>query len=362
VTSPPTPNVNFDVKTDSEIPDFNADVSRPLKLLAECPAYASTKCHELLAPEIGTMYVKDESTRMGLGSFKALGGVYAVAALIADQLRASNPDQHSAIDYASPKVRTFASSLTFTCASAGNHGLAVAAGARIFGANARIFLSRQVPEEFAGRLLQAGAEVVRSGETYEESVEAALDNSQSTNSVLLADSSWPGYWHPPSLVMEGYAVLADELRIFFETKNDWPTHVFLQAGVGGLAASIVHMIRKYWRSKPQIIIVEPKAAPCLESSAKAGRPIEVSGPISNMGRLDCKVPSLLAVKLLAMAEVSYVVISDKEAATACSELHDLGFASTPSGAAGFAGLKSYLATNGQEKTVRPLIIVTEGAL
>ena len=159
--------------TNVSIPDFRADVNRPMDLLRLCPAYRATTCHSIESASTGVLFLKDETERMALGSFKALGGVYAVAALIADQWQDFHGRELLVADYDQADVRTFADSLTFTCASAGNHGLAVAAGARIFGAHSRIYLANTVPQAFADRLLEKGAEVVRSGATYEDSVAAA---------------------------------------------------------------------------------------------------------------------------------------------------------------------------------------------
>ncbi|MEO1312206.1 MAG: pyridoxal-phosphate dependent enzyme, partial [Pseudomonadota bacterium] len=203
---------------------------------------------------------------MGLGAFKALGGVYAVAALLRQGAAAGVPVG----EMAGEAARNRASGTVFVCASAGNHGMAVAAGARLFGAGCRIHLAETVPEAFARRLAAKGAEVVRSGATYEASIAAAIADAAATGAVHLADGSWPGYTHAPRLVMEGYTVMAEEMRSALEGTGRWPSHVFLQAGVGGLAAAVAVMIRRNWAVQPEIIVVEPEAAPCLAASHAAG--------------------------------------------------------------------------------------------
>jgi diaminopropionate ammonia-lyase len=339
------------------IPAFQPDPARPLALLAACPVYQPTAVLQLAGPDGGPLLVKDETNRMNLGAFKALGGVYAVARLIDEAWVAAGHAPLQPQDYMKDEVRNFASSMTFVCASAGNHGMAVAAGARIFGAKARIFLAKDVPAGFETRLRERqGAEVVRAGDTYEESVEAAKHNAQQTGAILLADGSWPGYVHPPSLVMEGYTAMAEELREHFEAAGQWPSHVFLQAGVGGIAGAITHMIRANWAVQPHIIIVEPDAAPCLLESHKAGKPVAVSGPSSNMGRLDCKEPSIIAHGIMQRCDVDFILVSDAEAAEAAAWLGRHGLATTPSGAAGLAGLVKHGAC------ALPLVIVTEGAV
>ncbi len=339
------------------IPGFNPDPDRPRALLAACPVYAPTPLMTLAGPDGGPLVVKDETNRMNLGAFKALGGVYAVARLIDEAWTAAGNPPLEPQDYMSDAVRAFAGGMTFVCASAGNHGMAVAAGARIFGARSRIFLAKDVPAGFETRLRERqGAEVVRAGDTYEQSVEAAKRNAEDTGAILLADGSWPGYVHPPSLVMEGYTAMAEELRESFEASGEWPSHVFLQAGVGGIAGAITHMIRANWAVQPQIIIVEPDAAPCLLESHKAGRPVAVQGPSSNMGRLDCKEPSIIAHGIMQRCDVRFELVSDGEAADAARWLGEHGLGTTPSGAAGLAGLLRH------GPCPRPLIIVTEGTV
>jgi diaminopropionate ammonia-lyase len=296
-------------------------------------------------------WIKDETQRMGLGAFKAIGGTYAVAELLGIELGLLEPTAASI--QASDRPRP-----TFVCASAGNHGMAVAEGARIFGAGCRIHLSDTVPEAFVARLRAKGAEVVRSGKVYEESIAAAITDAEQTGAIHLADGSWPGYTEPPRLVMEGYTVMAEEMRETLEEDGHWPSHVYLQAGVGGMAAAVAYMIRQNWAVQPQIIVVEPEAAPCLRDSKAAGEMVTVEGPVSIQGRLDCKAPSMLAYEILRRTANHYVTVSDASAQAAADLSATLGMASTPSGAAGLAALLADQA--GASPPKAPLIILSEG--
>ncbi len=345
------------IATLDDIPAFSPDPTLPLALLAACPAYAITPLTAKTGPTGRAMLVKDETGRMNLGAFKALGGVYAVAQLINEAWQAAGNRPLAPEEFLSDAVRALADDMTFVCASAGNHAMAVAAGARIFGARARILLASGVPQSFETRLKETqGAQVVRAGATYAESVAAARADAEASGAILLADGSWPGYSHPPLLVMEGYTVIAEELRNSFEESNDWPSHVFLQAGVGGIAGAISHMIRQNWAVQPEIIVVEPDKAACLTESHAAGYPVQVEGAASSMGRLDCKEPSLIAFGIFERTGVHFMTITDAEAQDAANRLGSQNMATTPSGAAGLAGLKAF----GEVK--RPLIIVTEGAV
>ena len=332
--------------------DVILESAKPAELLSACPKYKPTP---LLKRSVqnNSIWIKDETDRMGLGAFKALGGVYAVGSIIAKKQDLPIKTDSFFLD----QFKSYARNMTFVCASAGNHGLAVAAGAQIFGARARIHLSDTVPEDFAQRLKQKNAEVVRSGANYEESIEAAIKDAKDTGAVHLADGSWPGYIEPPRLVMEGYTIMAKELREEFEQLNDWPTHVYLQAGVGGFAAAIAFEIRKSWRIQPEILIVEPDAAPCLKESIEHSKIMTVEGPVSDMGRLDCKTPSLLAFDILSDAANDFCLITEEQAKDAVRLAGEMGLATSPSGAAGLAALLA-----NSDKDASSLVFFTEGSV
>ena len=139
--------------------------------------------------------------------------------------------------------------------------------------------------------------------------------------------------------------------------NEWPTHVYLQAGVGGFAAAVAFEIRKSWKVQPKIIVVEPDAAPCLERSVKHGSILTVDGPVSDMGRLDCKTPSLLAFDILSKAADEFSIITEDQALDAVQLSDSIGLNTSPSGAAGLAGLLSNPVENAS-----PLIFITEGSV
>lgn len=302
--------------------DDNASVA---KLLGQCPAHAPTPLTSVpeLADRLGvaSVLIKDERGRMGLGSFKALGAAHAIAR----EAAATDPDDWS----------TALAGRTFATASAGNHGISVAAGARIFGAKAVIYLSETVPEPFAQRLRKMGAEVVRAGSQYEESMDAALKAAEANGWTLLSDSSWDGYTDLPYRVMEGYLQLAAEAA---DDMDQAPTHIMLQAGVGGLAAAIAAYARRRWGDAPEIIVVEPEAAPALMESIRAGELVESTGPVSSMGRLDCKTASLIALNGLARDADQFVTVTEDEAADAMPILASMGLETTPSGGAGLIAL------------------------
>ena len=271
-------------------------------LLAQCPAAAETpltEAAELAAlAGVAQLLIKDERGRMGLGSFKALGAAHVIAR---DAAETGAEDLTRALE-----------GRCYVTASAGNHGLSVAAGAAIFGAN-----------------------VVREGAFYEASMAAAAEAAAAKGWTLLSDSSWEGYTGPPHVLMQGYLALMAEV-----TRQDMapPSHIFVQAGVGGLAASVAAAARKAWGDEVCIIVVEPEAAPCIAASLTAGHPVATQGPVSSMGRLDCKEASLIALKGLARDADAVMTLEDAEVETLLPALAEHGFATSPSGAAGVAAL------------------------
>ncbi len=333
-----------------------SDPSAAQALFARCPSADVTPLVALegVAESLGIAAViaKDERGRMGLGSFKALGAAHAIAKRAVATARSETDELSQAL-----------AGETFVCASAGNHGVSVAAGARVFGARAVIYLSEAVPDAFAQQLRAKGADVVVEGTDYETSMAAAMATAEREGWRLLSDSTWPGYMDPACDVMEGYLVMAAEAAEQLEAP---PTHIFLQAGVGGLAAACTAMARRTWGDAPKICVVEPEYAPALKASIDAGRSVVAPGPTSAMGRLDCKEPSLLALDVLARDADAFMTVNEAAAADAVALLREHDLPSSPSGVAGFAGLVEALRSEDDRGDLaldaqsRVLIYISEG--
>ena len=310
-----------------------------------CPDFTATPLGDAtaLAP-VAKLWVKDERPRMDLGSFKALGAAYVIAC-----------QAHEASD--APDCTTL-KGRTFVAASAGNHGMSMAAGARVFGADAVVFIAETVPESFAERLRAQNARVVRTGTDYAASMDAASQAVQENDWTLLSDSSWKGYTELPHLLMEGYLQMALEAT---EQCPEIPTHVLLQAGVGGMAGAFAAYARKVWGDTPHIIVVEPTSAPALQASIKAGHCVFAEGPDSIMGRLDCKVPSLIALNGLARDADLFLTLDDAEVAAQLPVMAAAGLDTSASGGAGVAAVMDGAARAAMEITTqdRVLCMLTE---
>jgi len=305
------------------VPFPSVDVASVRALLDRCPKHGATELvdAQFLAQQAGVakFFVKDERSRMGLGSFKALGAAFVIARDAVTE-NAINPEGALA-------------GRTYVTASAGNHGMSVAAGAKVFGATAVIYLANTVPESFAGRLAAMGATVVRAGDDYEASMAAAQQAAADNNWALLTDSSWAGYTDMAHGVMQGYMQMAAEA---IEQMPCPPSHVFLQAGVGGMAGAMAALIRKEWNTTPVIVVVEPEFAPALIDSIRAGKPVATTGPVSDMGRLDCKEPSFVALKGLARDADYFLTITEEQAACGVEIIAKAGLETSASGGAGMA--------------------------
>lgn len=306
--------------------------------MAKCPLHLETpmRSFEHLARhlKLGAVYVKDETRRLGLTSFKALGGAYAV---IRHSERAD-----AAAGGRSPGNRVFVT------ATDGNHGISVAAGARIAGGRSVIFLPSHVEGPYEQSMRALGADIVRTGGTYDEAVAFAAAAAEKNNWVLVADTTEESFNPITRDVMDGYGVLFQECVEQLEAAGvrlaeGGLTHLFVQGGVGGLAAALAG---GFWERlgahRPAIVIVEPESADCLYQSARAGEPADATGDLAtSMGMLSCGRPSRMAWTVLQTAADFFMLIDDPAAAAGAgafnSEMKDAAH-TTPSGGAGIGGL------------------------
>jgi diaminopropionate ammonia-lyase len=299
--------------------------------IAGWPGYSATPLVRLdgLARRLGLamLWYKDERGRFGLGSFKALGGAYAVRRVLE---RAARP----------------ACEVTVTCATDGNHGRSVAWGARLFGCNCVIFIHATVSEGRAAAIRRHGAEVVRVPGNYDDAVRHAAAEAARHGWFVVSDTSYPGYREVPVDVMHGYGVMAAEILRQLPA-GQLPTHVFVQVGVGALAAAICARFWLEWGPRrPRLVAVEPVRADCLLQSIAAGRPVAVHGDLETvMAGLACGEVSELAWEVLGTGAEAAVALGDDwalEAVRALANPRD-GDPVIVAGETGGAGLAALLA-------------------
>lgn len=284
--------------------------------IAQWPGYAPSALHTLPALAasmgIGALWYKDESTRFGLKSFKALGGAYAVFRLIQKHIAARH-EGHLASpgEILSGRFADIVSAITVTCATDGNHGRSVAWGAQLFGCRCVIYIHATVSEGRRAAIAHYGAEVIRVAGNYDDSVRHAAAEAARNGWTVVSDTTYEGYREIPIDVMHGYGVMSRELVTEFGDTP--PTHVLVQAGVGALAASVCATFWLAWgKRRPRFVIVEPENADCFFQSGQAGHPVAVHGDLDTvMAGLACGEVSPVAWEILNHGADDYAIVADR---------------------------------------------------
>jgi len=242
-------------------------------------------CKEL---NLNKIYYKDESRRFGLKSFKALGGAYAV-----DKVTKGNKD------------------ITVSTATAGNHGRSVAWGAKRLELKCKIFISEYVSDARGKAMEDLGAEVIKVKGNYENSLVECIKQSTQNNWQIVQDVAWKNYMLVPTLTMAGYSVMMKE--IVDQINNEEITHIFLQAGVGGMAGAMVAGAARYLTNIPKMTVVEPDSAACVMESIKSGKLEKVNiSRESLMGGMSCGEPSLVPWKILKKSVNNCISLPDDD--------------------------------------------------
>lgn len=305
------------------------------------------------------VWLKLESERP-LGNFKALGGMLAgVRALV----RATGMR-----DVASLLTRCDERRLpALLCASEGNHGLAVAACAQRVGAPARVFLAASVSGTRVARIVATGAKVVRVSGTYDDAVDAAESAAMRSEGILVPDTSADSEHRVVRDVMAGYSVIPAEIAMQLAASGATPPdHVFVQAGVGGLAAAMaqgMHAVHAGVRTT----VVEPAGAACVAHALRCGHAKRISGPLpTHATMLACGLASASAIEILRAHAVDAIQVDDAQLHETVKVLAEAGVHTTPSGAAGVAGLLAAARVGGTDPlryaSRTALTVVTETAL
>ena len=322
--------------------------------------------------QVGRLCLKDESVRSPLGSFKALG---APIALVRQILRL-----HPDFEPAAILTGRYAEALrgyTVISATDGNHGRGLAAAAQDAGCRCVIVLHAHVSPEREQAIAAYGADIVRIAGNYDESVQEAARLAAAHGWQVIADTSYDGYEDIPRDVMQGYGAIAEEIVEQTSAQRGRAgafTHVFLQGGVGGMAAGLASYFWEYHGpQRPCVISVEPAQADCLLQSAIQGRPAKATGTVDSvMAGLACGETSPLAWRFLQPCVDVFMTIEDEQAIEAMRTLAQGSERDTPivageSGVAGLAALEWLRSDPQRSEQVgltaesRVLIISTEGA-
>jgi len=307
------------------------------KTISKWQKYQPTPLESLnkLSKELNldNIFYKDESKRFGLKSFKALGGAYAVE-----------------------KITKGKKGITVSTATAGNHGKSVAWGAQKLGIDCKIFISENVSETRADEMRNLGAEVIRVKGNYENSLNVCKEESKSKNWEIIQDVAWPDYELVPKFTMAGYSTMIKEISV---QTNKYITHIFMQAGVGGMAAGLIAGVANYFKKVPKIIIVEPENANCVMQSIKNNSPTRVDiKKESIMGGMSCGEVSLVPWQILNNSVNSCISVSDKFVSQTVAMLADkvLSDISIIGGECSTPGITSLISCCNNEETKSALEI------
>ena len=297
-------NNNFNKKeiltilSEKEIEDAYKTISNWDNYLAT-PLISLKKLSKKL--KLNQIFYKDESKRFKLKSFKALGGAYAV-----EKITKGNKD------------------IVISTATAGNHGRSVAWGANRLGLKCKIFISEYVTDARGKAMEALGADVVKVKGNYENSLIECIKQSTENNWQIVQDVAWKDYILVPTLTMAGYSVMMKE--IIDQIKNEEITHIFLQAGVGGMAGAMVAGAARYLKNIPKMIVVEPDSAACVMESIKSGK-IEKINIMreSLMSGMSCGEPSLVPWQILKKSLNNCISLPDDDIGKAMKLFANAGF-------------------------------------
>lgn len=349
-----------------------APSTRAIDLHRRLPGYAPTPLTDCpaIADELGLgkVWVKDESSRLGLPSFKILGASYATYLALAQRLGGIN-ENWSDIDHLRTAVAPLLP-LTLAAATDGNHGRAVARMAALLGCTARIYVPAGTAAARITAIEGEGAQVEIVDGDYDAAVRRSAQD-EGPHCVVVSDTSWPGYEQIPGWVIDGYTTIFDEVAQSLADHGEGPpTVVVVPIGVGALAAAAIRHYRSNSAESTRILGAEPASAACVLASLKAGEQITTPGPHpSIMAGLNCGTPSNIAWPWLRRGLDAVVGIDDARARAGMRMLAMQGIVSGETGAAALGGLYEVLTgpheqlrrSWGLGPDARVLVLSTEGA-
>jgi len=329
------------------------DNYRPTRLV-ELPSLASLA-------GVARVFAKLEGERP-LGNFKWLGGMAAGLWALARAARVPTPLQ---LRLRSKRSRPLPQLL---CASDGNHGLAVAAAARWAGGAATIYLPASVSRFRVDRIRALGGTIVVVEGSYDDAVRQAAAAANAGGGILVADTTAEPDDPTVADVMQGYSLIARELEVQLGDANARLSQLFVQAGVGGLAAAMAEGLRTLMRPPARILVVEPERAACVARGLEAGRPVALTGDLETVAEmLSCGTASAPALAILQRHRARSVVVDEARLQHAVDALRRAdGPETTASGAAGLGGFLKTAADaglrvlHGLDASSEVLLVITEG--
>ncbi|WP_294658536.1 diaminopropionate ammonia-lyase [uncultured Fusobacterium sp.] len=288
--------VGFEEKEMKEVYEFHKSL----------PGYKATPLVELdeLAKYYGVqkLWLKDESKRFGLNAFKVLGGSYAIGKYLSQKLGKDMSELPFNV-LVSDEVKKQLGDVTFVTATDGNHGRGVAWVANKLRQKSVVYMPKGSAQMRFDAIAREGADVSITDLNYDDAVRLANKGAQEHGWIMVQDTAWDGYEEIPLWIMQGYSTIINEIVEQLEAaKEEKPTHVFLQAGVGSFAGAVQgYLSHLYGDDRPITIICEPHGANCIYKSMAAndGKPHNVTGDLTTiMAGLACGEPNTISWKIL----------------------------------------------------------------
>lgn len=267
---------------------------------------------------VKSIFVKDESHRFGLNAFKSLGGTYAVAKLLCNKLSIEIKDV--SFEYFNrPEIHEKIKAMVFVTATDGNHGRGLAWAVNKLGCRSVVYMPKGSSEIRLKAINDEGAEAYITEFNYDDAVRYAAQKAEANDWILIQDTAWEGYEEIPNWITQGYTTMAaesyEQLRLEGCRR---PTHIFLQAGVGSMAGSVLgYYANRFKEDCPKAVIVEPEKANCIFKSAviNDGKPHGVTGDLATiMAGLACGEPNPVTWEILRDMGHAYVSCPDSVSA------------------------------------------------
>ena len=326
------------------------------------------------AAGIARLWCKYEAPRFGIGSFKPVGPTYAMLTVIKGEVRkATGVSEVTTQDLVEGRFESITRNITISAATSGNHGRALAWGARLFHCRCLIYMSEVVSSGREQVIASFGAEVVRVPGSFDRAVQRAADDAEE-HGYFVVCAKQRVYPEVPLQIIQGYALVGDEIADQLQEKGEEPTHVFVPAGSGSMASAVCGRLwERYGPAHPRFITVEPEASACLQQSAREGGPAEVAdaGPTILDG-LVVNEASHLGWRILGTGAYAFLAVEDQAAIDAMRQAAE-GSGGDPAlviGDTGSGGWAGFLAATSDPQLRRDLeltddsrvvLVVTEGA-
>lgn len=269
---------------------------------------------------VSNIFVKDESFRFGLNSFKVLGGSYAIGKILSNKLGITTLDFKEI-----RKNKEKLGNLTVTTATDGNHGRGVAWACEQLGLRSIIFMPKGSKSERIDNIKKHGARVIVTDLNYDDTVRLARREADKNGWIIIQDTAWDNYMDVPLWIMQGYLTLAYESYLALVQQKIEPTHIFIQAGVGAFAGATAAFFSQIYKNDLKIVLIEPDEAACFYESIKNKKPTKVSGDLNT-----------IMVGL------------------ACGEVNPIGWEILKDTACAFIKCKDYVSANGMRILSNPL--------